>query len=400
MTTPSQATPAVHSRQTPCRLPRFSRPLALIAAGLLSGCEKPVPPPPPPPVVQALEIKESDLPRTATIIGQLDSPKNVEIRARVEAFVKKICFTEGTNVKEGDLLFELNEAPFIEKKIAAEAKKAETEAALRKAQADLARIEPLKNTGAVSKMDLDKAVAAVDTGTAAVSAANAQVESAKLDLGYCKVMSPIAGLIGAKEVSEGDLVGKGEPTLLATLSSLNPIWSYCNISEMDYLKIMGQARELGLEIDKIPLTLIKSNGVEHPEKGKLVFFDRAVSAKTGTMRLRAEFPNPTELLRPGMFGRVRFEGGTRKGIQVPQRAIVELQGKAFVWILNEDQTVNQRAVKLGNLNESNVAVLDGLKPGDRIIAEGIHKVREGGKVNAQAASPADGAAAATQPKQP
>ncbi|MEO0018811.1 MAG: acriflavine resistance protein, partial [Verrucomicrobiota bacterium] len=145
---------------------------------------------------------------------------------------------------------------------------------------------------------------------------------------------------------------------------------------------------------------IKSNGEEHPEKGKLVFFDRAVSAKTGTMRLRAEFPNPTELLRPGMFGRVRFEGGTRKGIQVPQRAIVELQGKAFVWILNQDQTVNQRAVKLGDQIESNIAVLEGLKPGDRIIAEGIHKVREGGKVNAQTAGPAADAAAGTQPKQP
>lgn len=400
MTTLSQAQTAADSPQAPRRLKWAALPTALITAALFSGCEKPVPPPPPPPVVQVLEIKESDLPRTATIIGQLDSPKNVDIRARVEAYVKKICFKEGENVKEGDLLFELNEAPFIEKKIAAEAKKAETEAALRKAQADLARIEPLKNTGAVSKMDLDKAVAAVDTGTAAVSAANAQVKSAELDLGYCKVMSPIAGLIGAKEVSEGDLVGKGEPTLLATMSSLNPIWCYCNISEMDYLKIMDQARELGLEIDKIPLTLIKSDGKEHPEKGKLVFFDRAVSAKTGTMRLRAEFPNPNELLRPGMFGRVRFEGGTKKGIQVPQRVIVELQGKAFVWIVNEDQTVNQREVKLGNLNESNVAVVGGLKPGDRIIEEGIHKVREGGKVNAQTAGPADEAATGTQPKQP
>lgn len=397
MTTLSQPLPAADNRPT---LHRLSLPLALLTAGLFSGCEKPVPPPPPPPVVQVLEIKESDLPRTATIIGQLDSPKNVDIRARVEAFVKKICFIEGTNVKAGDLLFELNEEPFIERLTAAQAQLAEANAALRKSKSDLARIEPLKDTGAVSKMDLDKAIAAVDTSTASVAAATSKVESTKLDLGYCKVMAPIAGLIGAKEVSEGDLVGKGEPTLLATMSSLNPIWCYCNISEMDYLKIMDQARELGLEIDKIPLTLIKSNGGEHPEKGKLVFFDRAVSAKTGTMRLRAEFSNPTELLRPGMFGRVRFEGGTRKGIQVPQRAIVELQGKAFVWIVNEDQTANQRAVKLGNLHESNVAVLDGLKPGDRIISEGIHKVREGGKVNAQTAGQEAGAATGTQPKQP
>jgi len=347
-----------------------------------------------------MEIKESDLPMTAVIIGQLDSPKNVDIRARVEAFVKKICFIEGSNVKKDDLLFELNDEPFREKLTAAQAQEAEAGAVLRKSQSDLARIEPLKNTGAVSKQDLDKAVAAVESSTAAVAAATARVDSAKLDLGYCKVFAPIDGLIGAKEVSEGDLVGKGEPTLLATMSSLNPIWCYCNISEVDYLKIKGRALELGLEIGKLPLTLIKSNGEEHPEQGRLVFFDRAVSAKTGTMRMRAEFPNPTELLRPGMFGRVRFEGGTRKGIQVPQRAIVELQGKSFVWIVNENQTVNQRAVKLGDQNESNIAILDGLKPGDRIIAEGIHKVREGGKINAQTAGPADGAAAGTQPKQP
>ncbi|MCU0781766.1 MAG: efflux RND transporter periplasmic adaptor subunit [Akkermansiaceae bacterium] len=358
---------------------------ALGATVLLgAGCKKSAPPPPPPPVVEVMEVKESDIPVTSLLIGQLDSPQNVAIRARVEAYVKTIAFTEGGNVKKGDLLFELNEEPFIERLTAAEAQVAEAEAALRKAQADLARMEPLKNTGAVSKTDFDKSVAAVETGTANLEAAKARVESAKLDLGYCKVHAPIDGLIGAKEVSVGDLVGKGEPTLLATMSSLNPIWCYSNIAESDYLKVQNRIKELGIDLSKLPLTLILSNGDEHPEKGKIVFFDRAVAATTGTMRMRSEFPNPTELLRPGMFARIRIEGGTRKGLQIPERATVMIQGRTFVWALAEDQTVSQREITLGNGTPAGVIVTDGLKPGEKIVVEGTHKVRQGMKVAAAA----------------
>lgn len=355
----------------------------------------------PPPVVGILEIKESDIPMAATIIGQLDSPQNVEIRARVEAFVEQICFTEGTNVKKGDLLFALDKKPFVERLAAAKADYAKAEAALRKSEADLSRIKPLAGTGAVSKQDLDNATAAVDAGKASLEAAKAKMESSQLDLGYCEVRSPLDGLIGAKEVSVGDLVGKGQPTLLATMSSLNPIWCYCNIAEVDYIKIKNRALELGLDLGKLPLTLVLPNGKDHPEPGKLVFFDRAVSAKTGTMRVRAEFPNSTEILRPGMFARVRFEGGTRQGIQVPERAVIELQGKAFVWTVDEKMTAHQRPVVLGDQKESNLVVLDGLKPGEHVIVEGVHKVREGAPVMtaAQLAARA-GAPASNQPAKP
>lgn len=381
------------SEHPPCRLSvattrlawRWTWPAAAGAVALLgvAGCKKPALPPPPPPVVEVLEIKESEIPVTSLLIGQLDSPQNVEIRARVEAFVKTIAFTEGANVKKGELLFELNEEPFVEKLTAAEA-------ALRKAQADLARMEPLRDTGAVSKTDLDKAVAALETSTAAVEAAKARVESAKLDLGYCKVLAPIDGLIGAKEVSVGDLVGKGEPTLLATMSSLSPIWCYSNIAEADYLKVRNRTKGLGIDLGKLPLTLILANGEEHPEKGKIVFFDRAVSVTTGTMRMRSEFPNPTELLRPGMFARVRIDGGTRKGIQIPERATVMIQGRTFVWIVGQDQTVSQREVTLGAAAPAGVTVTEGLKPGETIVVEGTHKLRQGMPI----------AAATPKPEQP
>lgn len=366
----------------------------------INGCEKPAPQTVPPPVVGILDIRESDISMAATIIGQLDSPQNVEIRARVEAFVEQICFTEGTNVKKGDLLFALDKKPFVERLAAAKADYAKAEAALKKSEADLTRIKPLAGTGAVSKQDLDNATAAVDAGKASLEAAKAKMESSQLDLGYCEVRSPLDGLIGAKEVSVGDLVGKGQPTLLATMSSLNPIWCYCNIAEVDYIKIKNRALELGLDLGKLPLTLVLPNGKDHPEPGKLVFFDRAVSAKTGTMRVRAEFPNPTEILRPGMFARVRFEGGTRQGIQVPERAVIEIQGKAFVWTVDEKMTAHQRPVVLGDQKDSNLVVLEGLKPGERIIVEGVHKVREGSPVMTAAQLAAHAAAASNQPAKP
>jgi membrane fusion protein (multidrug efflux system) len=168
------------------------------------------------------------------------------------------------------------------------------------------------------------------------------------------------------------------------MSSLNPIWCYSNIAESDYLKVQNRIKELGIDLSKLPLTLILSNGDEHPEKGKIVFFDRAVVATTGTMRVRSEFPNPTELLRPGMFARIRIEGGTRKGLQIPERATVMIQGRTFVWALAEDQTVSQREITLGNGTPAGVIVTDGLKPGEKIVVEGTHKVRQGMKVAAAA----------------
>ena len=369
---------------------------ALPAVFMLAGCKKPAPQTLPPPVVGILEIKETEISMTASIIGQLDSPQNVEIRARVEAFVEKVCFTEGSNVKQGDLLFALDKKPFVERLSASKADQAKADAGLKKAEADLARIRPLAGTGAVSKQDLDNATAAVDAAKASLDAAKAKVESSQIDLGYCDVRSPINGLIGAKEVSVGDLVGKGQATLLATMSSLDPIWCYCNIAEVDFIKIKNRALELGLDVGKLPLTLVLPNGQDHPKRGKLVFFDRAVSTKTGTMRVRAEFPNPTEILRPGMFVRVRFEGGTRPGIQIPERAVMEIQGKAFVWVVDEKRVATQRPITLGDQKDSQLVVLGGLKPGERIVVEGINKVREGSPVM----TPADLAAHVAAGKQP
>jgi membrane fusion protein (multidrug efflux system) len=322
-------------------------------------------------------VKATNAPAGTEIIGQLDSPQNVDIRARVEAFVDKMLFTEGREVKEGDPLFKLDDKPFQEQLAAAKGQLAEAKAALAKYQADVARLTPLAQKRAVPQQDLDNALASVDVGKAAVVSVEAKVQSATINLGYCDVRAPVSGLIGAKQVSIGDLVGKGQPTLMATISILDPIWFYCAVSEVDFLKAEAEAQRTGKKLEEFPVRLILANGSEHPEKGKFAFIDRAVDTKTGTLRIRAQFPNPRKTLRPGMFARIRVDLGVRPdSILVPERSIVELQGKNFIWVVGSDNKTTQRPVKVGDSIGENVAVLEGLKPGERIVVEGLQKVRQ------------------------
>ena len=352
--------------------------MALVSALCLSACKKPEAVAPPPPVVAVMEITTSEVPLSSTLIGQLDSPQNVQVRARVEGFVDKMLFTEGAPVQQGELLFQLDKKPFEERLAAAKGGLEEAKAALNKYEKDVARLTPLAERKAIPQQDLDNALASVEVGKAAIVTAEARVVSAQLDLGYCDIAAPVAGLIGAKEVSIGELVGKGEPTLLTTISTLDPIWFYCNVSEVEYLRAEEKGRETGKAVENLPLTLIRSDGSEHPDVGKFVFIDRAVDTKTGTLRVRAEFPNKEKLLRPGMFARVRVDLGKRPGtITVPERAILELQGKAFVWVLGGDGKVSQRLVVTGEQVGPAIIINDGLKPGEKIIVEGTHKVREG-----------------------
>lgn len=356
---------------------------ALLAAGLAitaSSCKKTAPAAPPPTVV-VMDVTATNAPASAEFIGQLDSPQNVEVRARVEAFVDKIIFTEGTEVKEGDPLFKLDDKPLQEKLAAANGSLAEARAALNKYEKDVARLTPLAQKKAVPQQDLDNAIAYVDVGKAAVLSAEARVQSAMLDVGYCDVRAPISGMIGAKMVEMGELVGKGSPTLLATISQLDPIWFYCNVSEVDYLRAEADRLRSGRRIEDVPITLILSDGSTHPEKGQVIFVDRAVDPKTGTLRMRASFANPQRLLRPGMFARVIADLGVRPdSILLPERAVAELQGKNFVWVIGSDNKSTQRPVTVGGQIGEKLLITEGLKVGERIVVEGLQKVRDGGLV--------------------
>lgn len=371
--------------------------LIVSCLAVLSGCKKKEAAAPPPPVVEVMEIKATNAPSSVEFIGQLDSPQNVDIRARVEAFVDKMLFTEGTEVKEGQPLFKLDDKPFQERLAAAKGSLAEAKAALGKYEKDVARLTPLAQKKAVPQQDLDNALASVDVGKAAVISAQAKVDGAILDLGYCDIRAPVTGLIGAKQVSIGDLVGKGQPTLLATISVLDPIWFYCNVSEVDYIKAESELQRSGKHIEELPVSLILANEVKHPDQGKFVFIDRAVDPKTGTLRVRAQFPNAQKLLRPGMFGRIKVDLGTRAdSIAIPERAVSELQGKNFVWTVGSDNKVSQRTVKVGGQLGEDLLITAGLKPGDRIVVEGLQKVREGAPVQPKtAAEMAEAAAGST-----
>jgi len=373
--------------------------VALVVALASTSCKKEAVAPPPPPVVQVNDVAGTNAAMDTEIIGQLDSPQNVEVRARVEAFVEKFLFTEGTEVKEGDPLYLLDKKPFEQRLNAAKAILAEAEATLAKYRTDTNRLTPLAAKKAIPLQDLDNAMASVAVGVAGVESAKAQVESATIDLGYCDVRAPISGLIGAKQVSVGELVGKGQPTLLATISTLDPIWFYCAVSEVQYLKAENEVRRTGKQIAELPVSLILANGSVHPAKGKFVFIDRAVDVKTGTLRVRAAFANAEKLLRPGMFGRIKVDLGVRPdSILVPERAVAELQGKSFVWVVGSDNKTSQRAVKVGETIGSNVLILEGLKPGDRIVVEGLQKVREGAVVNPMTAAEAATASVAQHPE--
>ena len=362
--------------------------LSLVGVSILMiSCKKPSVVKPPPPVVEVREMQLSEVPLSTTLIGQLDSPQNVEIRARVEGIVDQMPFTEGVEIKQGDLLFTLDRKPFIERLAAANGMLAEAEASLRKYEADVARLQPLYEKSAIPKQDLDNAKAGVEVGQAGLQSAKARVETAQLDLSYCEIKAPISGLIGAKMVSMGELVGRGEPTLLATMSTLDPIWFYSSVSEVEYLKAVENGKTVGREFADLPLTLLLHDGKEHAEKGRFVFIDRAVNAKTGTLRIRAEFPNPAKTLRPGMFARVRVDIGTRKEcLQVPERALLEIQGKAFLWSVDAENKCHMQRVKLGEKHGSSQIILEGVKVGEHIIVEGIQKARDGAPVTAMTAA--------------
>jgi RND family efflux transporter MFP subunit len=357
------------------------------AVFFMAGCAKPEVAPPPPPVVQVLEVAPTNAPTSVEFIGQLDSPQNVEIRARVEAFVDEMPFTEGTEVKKGDLLFKLDDKPYQERLAAANGALAEAKAALNKYEKDVARLKPLAEKRAVPQQDYENAVASVDVGKAAVVTADARVQAAALDLGYCEARAPVTGLIGARQVSIGEFVGKGQPTLLATISVLDPIWFYCNVSEVAYLRADEETRRTGKRVQDLPVSLVLASGAVHPEQGKFVFIDRAVDSKTGTLRVRAEFRNADKVLRPGMFGRIKVDLGARAdSILVPERGVVELQGKSFVWVIGGDNKASQRPVQVGRQYNDQLLITEGLKPGERIVIEGLQKVREGAVVQPMTAT--------------
>jgi membrane fusion protein (multidrug efflux system) len=367
--------------------------LALSAA----GCEKEAPPPPPPPEVLVAEPIQRDVPVFTELVGQTLGSQDVEIRARVEGYVESVAFAEGTLVKKGQLLYQIDPKPLEAVLANAKADLAKAQADFEKTKNDVARLEPLAKQQAVSQQELDNARSARDAAAAMVEAKAASVEKAQLDLGYATITSPVAGLIGTTKVKAGSLVGRGESTLMVTVSVIDPIYFRAGLAEAEYLRLARQV--LTPEGDRtrsnVPIELILADGTVHPQTGHVDAIERNIDPTTGTLAIQVGFPNPGLLLRPGQYGRARFQSDLKKdALLVPQRAVQELQNLYSVAVVGADRTVSFRNVKVGPREGSLWVIEEGLEPGDSVIVEGVQRVREGMTVSAKPAPPAAGAPAA------
>jgi len=356
-------------------------PVAFVLLTMSVACSKKEPPPPPPPDVQVTPVVQRDVPIYIELVGSTLGSEDVEIRSRVEGYLVSINFTEGSLVRKGQLLYKIDPKPFEVAIDQAKANLATAQAALEKTNNDVARYKPLFEKQAVSKQELDNALSAQQAARAQVDAYKAAVAQAQLDLGYTNITSPVDGIIGTTQTKVGSLVGRGT-TLLNTVSQLNPILFRCAIAEAEYLRLARRGADKSLE-KKFGVELILADGTVFPHKGRLDAVERAVDPTTGTLTGQFRFPNPEDILRPGQYGKARFVTDVKEGaLLVPQLAVQEIQGLYSVMIVKSDATVEQRMVKAGE-RVGNLWIIDsGVKPGEKVIVEGVQKVQPGMKVAA------------------
>jgi len=375
----------------------MNRPIRFYAAGVafalgLSSCKEEAPPPPPPPDVKVAEVITRDVPVYVEAIGQTRGNTEIEIRARVEGFLETVNFEEGTFVSRGKLLYTIDPRPFQAALAQSKANLAQAEAELARAHQDVARYEPLVAKNAISRQEYETAVAIERAQESAVAAAKAGVETSEIDLSYTKVLAPDNGLVGKTEVYPGTLVGRGQSELLTHISKIDPIHVRFTIAERDYLFYARREEERkAVERAETPFQLVLADGTVHSQPGKLVFVDRNVDPQTGTILLEASFPNPGRIVRPGQYARVRAAVDLKKGaILVSQRSVQELQGIYNVAVVKPDDTVDIRMVTPAERIGSLWVIDSGLNSGERVIVEGLQKVRPGVKVTPETVTVQEG----------
>jgi membrane fusion protein (multidrug efflux system) len=419
----------------------ITKPLAIGLVGLAllittTGCKgekdaKAATPPPPTEVVVA-PVEQREVAIVRDFIARTEAVPTVEVRARVAGILEEVLFKEGMDVKKGQPLFLIQQAEYkaaVETARATLAKAqadltrardtsivervkaqlAQRQADLEKARQDVNRYKPLAEARAIPQQDMDTSVAAekvavagvdaqaaalkdaelaqrtqIQLSEAAVESAKASIIQADLNYGYTTIAAPIDGIIGKINVDRGNLVGKSDPTLLATVSKVNPIYVDFSVAEADYIRL---APRISADVQgrsdrpRQPLELLLSDDKPLPQKGRVVFVDRAMDNKTGTIGIRAEFPNPDQLIRPGQFGRVRGVIDQRpNAILVPQLAVQEQQGAKTVLVVEAGDKVALRPIKIDDRIGEFYIVTEGLKPGERVIVEGVQRVRPGVQV--------------------
>ena len=342
------------------------------------------------PEVQVVPVVQQDLPIHSEWVGTTDGLVNATIQAKVAGYLITQNFKEGASVRKGDLLFEIDPRPFQAVLAEAKGQLSRAQAQLAKTELDVKRDTPLAKAKAISQKELDDSIQAHAAAKGSLASARASVEQAQLNLGFTRIEAPIDGVTGIAKAQIGDLVG---PTSgpLTSISTVDPIRVYFPISEQEYLKAAGKvqaAYERGPERRDDHLELILGDGSVYPHKGNFLLADRQVDVKTGTIRMAAVFPNPGNLLRPGLFARVRAVTKTKTGaLLVPQRAVTELQGQYQIAVVDADNKIEVRPVKVGERVGGQWVIDQGLKPGEQVVVEGSQKVKAGMTVNPKPVPP-------------
>lgn len=365
---------------------------AATVAATLGACSRPQPAsvePPAPEVLVAPPVQR-DVPIWREWLATLDGSANVVVRPRVQGYLTKILYTAGSEVNEGETLFEIDDRPFAASLAQAEASLAQVEAIQVKAELDANRQVSLFASNAVSAQDRDAAVQNNEAAKANVQAAKAAVELARINLEFTRITAPVRGIIGISNPGIGDLVGP-TGTDLTKISTVDPIKATFQVSEQEYLRgeeLLNRMMAMPLEERPADLELILADGSVHPEKGKFLSADRQIDPKTGTLAVETLFPNPGNKLRPGLFARLRAVIRTEKdALLVPQRAVMETQGAYHLVIIGEGEKAEIRPVKVGERFGRDWVITSGLKPGERVVVEGLQKARAGTTVVAKPWSP-------------
>jgi RND family efflux transporter MFP subunit len=362
-------------------------PLAVIISVL--GCEKKVAEtgPPAPPEVLVTQVISGDVPVIRSWVGTLDGSENADIRARVTGYLQKRDYQEGSFVKEGDLLFEIDPRPFEAALAQAKSELDQVQATQAATQADFERSQDLYNKKVISVQEYENKRQLNQAQVAKSEALQAAAQTAQLNLDYTKISAPVDGIAGLSKANIGDLVGTGSEVTLTTVSKIDPIRLYFPINEQDYKK-HASALQKGMQKPEsereATVELVFADGTVYPQKGKFSFVDRQVDPTTGTILVAANFPNPDHSLRPGQFAKARAAiEKISDALLVPERALAELQGSYQVGVIDDNGKAEIRPIKIGPRYNHQVVVMEGLKKGETIIVEGLQNVRPGMNVNAK-----------------
>jgi len=348
---------------------------------LLGGCGKTQTPAAPTAAqVSVLSVAAKDAPVTFEFVGVTASSQQVEVRARVDGFLDERLYTEGSIVRQGDVMFKMDAKPFQAELDAAEAALAEQQARLWTAQANLKRVKPLARANAVSQKELDDAQGTVNAAAAAVEMAKADVETAQLNLGYTTIYAPVTGVASYARIQNGAYVN-AQSGPLTYVAQIDPMWVDFSISEDEMLSLRRQMAEGSLRSpgeEKLDVEIVMADGSGYPETGKIFFRDANYSTQTGTFLVRATFPNQDDTLRPGQFVRVRVKGAIRPdAILVPQQAVLQGAQGFFVWIVDTEGKAQVRNVDVGDWQGDNWFINTGLAVGDRVVTDGLMRLAKG-----------------------